>query len=65
MSDIFLLICFLSLKKSIFESKKNVFLFSFKSSFCSGKIQVLEFWKLKFYDVMKYMSMKKEMRFTD
>ena len=42
-SATFLLVYFLSLKVSTFETRKNVFLFRFKSSFRSQENQVLEF----------------------
>ena len=37
----------------------------FKSSFRSEDIQVLEFQNLKFHDIMKFLSMKQEVHFTE
>ena len=42
-SATFLLVCFLSLKKSTCETRKNIFLFHFKSSFHSRENQILDF----------------------
>ena len=42
-STTFLLVGFLSLKESTYETKKNVFLFHFKSSFHSRENKILEF----------------------
>ena len=37
-----------------FENK--CFLFPFKSSLCSSDIQMLEFWELKFHDLIEFQS---------
>ena len=54
----FLLVCFLILKESTWETRKNIFLFHFKSSFCSQENQILEFQIFKFHDVIKCLSIK-------
>ena len=64
-SATFMLVCFLSLNKSIFQIRKNVFLFHFKSSFRSRENQVLEFYLFKFHDVIKCLSIKEEIHFTE
>ena len=51
-SATFSLVCFLSLKESTWETRKNVFLFHFKSSFRSRENQILEFEIFKFHDVI-------------
>ena len=43
LSDTFLLVCFLSLNESTCETRENVFLYNFKSSFCSREKNILEF----------------------
>ena len=63
-STTFLLVCFLSLKESTCEIRTNVFLFNFKSSFRSQENQILDFWILKFYDVIKCLIIKQEIHFT-
>ena len=40
---------------------ERCFLFHFKSSFLSQENQILEFYILKFYDVIKWLSIKQEM----
>ena len=42
-SAIFLLVCFLSQKEGTCETRKKVFKFHFKSSFCSQENQILDF----------------------
>ena len=37
----------------------------FKSSFRSWDIQALEFQNLKFHDIIKFLSMKQEVNFTE
>ena len=54
---------FLSLKESTCEIK--CFLFHFKSSFRSQENQSLEFKIFKFYDVIKFLSIRKEIHFTE
>ena len=56
----------------IFNSKlehlsnwERCFLFHFKSSFRSQENQILEFYILKFHDVIKCLSIKQEIRFTE
>ena len=64
-SATFLLVCFLSLNESTCQTGKDVFLFHFKSSFRSQENQILEFYILKFHDVIKCLSIKQEIRFTE
>ena len=58
-SAIFLLVCFLSLKESTFETEK-CFLFHFEGSFRSQENQILEFQVFNFHDVIKCVSIKEE-----
>ena len=44
---------------------ERCFLFHFKSSFCSQENQILEFCIFKFHDVIKCLSIKQEMHFTE
>ena len=53
-----LLVCFLSLQDSTCKTRKNVFLFHFKSSFRSQENQILKFQIFKFHDVTKCLSIK-------
>ena len=46
-------------------NKEICFLFHFKSSFCSRENQVLEFQIFKFHDVIKCLSIKQEIHFTE
>ena len=64
-SATFLLVCFLSLNESTYQTRKNVFLIRFKSSFRSGENQILEFYIFKFHDVSKCLSIKREIHFTE
>ena len=64
-STTFLLVFFLSLKESTSETRKNLFLFHFKSSFRSPENQILEFYIFKFHDVIKCLSIKQEIYFTE
>ena len=57
MSDIFLKFCLLSLESSFFKLGKMLFV-SPKNSFHFCDTQVVEFYNLKFHDVIKYPSMK-------
>ena len=58
----FLLVSFVWLKESAFETRKNVFYFT---SFRSWDNQILIFETFKYYDVIKYLSMKHETHFTE
>ena len=60
-----LLVCFLSLNESTCQTRKNAFLFHFKSSFCSQENQILEFYIFKFHDIIKCLSIKQEIHFTE
>ena len=64
-STTFLLVCFVILKDSTCETRKNVFLFHFKSSFRSWDNQILTFQIFKYYDVIKCPSMKHQTHFTE
>ena len=64
-SATFLLVCFLSLNESTCQTRKNLFLFHFKSSFHSTENQILEFQIFKFHDVIKSLSIKQEIYFTE
>ena len=57
-SATFLLVCFLSLNKNTFQTRKNLFLFYFKNSFRSQENQILEFYIFKFRDAIKCLSIK-------
>ena len=59
----FLLVHFLCLKKSTCKTRKNAFFYTFKA-FCSQENQRLEFYTLKFHDVIKCLSVKQVMHFT-
>ena len=60
MSTTFLLLCFVCLKGSIFETRKNVFVFHFKSSFRSWDNQILIFQIFKCHDIIKCLSIKRK-----
>ena len=62
MSATFLLVYFLILNKSTFQTRKNV---HFKSSFHSRENQNLEFYIFKFHYVIKCLSIKQEIHFTE
>ena len=63
-SATFLLVCFLSLKESTWEKRKKK-LFHFKSSFRSRENQILGFKVFKFHDVIKCLSIKQGIHFTE
>ena len=42
-----------------------MFLFHFKSSFRSGENQIVDFQIVKFHDVIKCLSIKQEIHFTE
>ena len=44
---------------------ERCFLFHFKSSFRSQEYQILEFYFFKFHDVIKCLSIKQEIQFTE
>ena len=56
---------FVSLNESTCQTRKKCFLFHFKSSFCSQKNQILEFYILNFHDAIKCLSMKQEIHFIE
>ena len=60
----FLLIYFVCLKESTFETRKKC-LFHFESSFRSWDNQILTFQMFKCHDVIKYLHMKHETHFTE
>ena len=57
-STTFLLVHFACLKESTCETRKNIFLFHFQSSFSFCDSQVLTFQVFKWHDVIKFQSMK-------
>ena len=63
-STTFLLVYFLDLNESTCQTRENVF-FRFKSSVCSRENQILEFYIFKFHDVIKCLSIKQEIHFTE
>ena len=63
-SATFLLVCFLSINESTFQTRKSV-LVHFKSSFHSRENQILKFYILKFIDVIKFRSIKQEIHVTE
>ena len=66
LSATFLLVCFVCLKESIFETRKNVFLFHFeKSSFRSWDNQILTFQIFQCHDVIRCLSIKHETHFAE
>ena len=64
-SATFLLVCFLSLKESFCETRKNIFYFTSKALFALEKIKSLEFKISKFHDVIKCLRIKQEIHFTE
>ena len=57
-STTFLLVSFLSVNESTYETRKSVFLSHSKSSFRSRENQILEFYIFKFHDLIKWLSIK-------
>ena len=64
MCDIFLPFRFLSPKESTFQTRENVFYFTSRAFFVIY-IQIWKFWKLKFHDIIKCLSMKQETSLTE
>ena len=64
-SATFLLVCFVWLKESTCEARKNVFLFHVESSFRSRDNQILTFEVFKRHAVIKCLSIKHETYFTE
>ena len=56
---------FFKSKRGHLSNKEKYFLFHFKSSFRSQENQILEFYILKFHDVIKCLSIKQEIHFTE
>ena len=56
----FLLVCFVCLKDSPFETRKFLFLFHFESSVRSWDNQIMPFQIFEYHDVIKCLSMKHE-----
>ena len=56
---------FFKSKEEHLWNKEKYFLFPFKSSFCLRENQTLEFYIFKFHDVIKCLSMKQEIDFTE
>ena len=59
-SATFLLVCFVRLKKSTCETRKNDFLFHFESSFRSWDNKILTLSNIKLHDVIKCANIKHE-----
>ena len=64
-SATFLLACFLSRNKSTCQSRKNILLLHFKTSFRSRENQVLEFQIFRFHDAIEYLSINQEIHFIE
>ena len=56
---------FFSSKREFLPNWEKCFLFHFKSSFHSRENQILEFCIFKFHDVIKCLSTKEEIHFTE
>ena len=56
---------FFGLNQSTCQIKKNVFLFHLETSFRSWENQILEFYIFKFHGVIKCLSIKQEIHFTE
>ena len=56
---------FFKSKREHLSNKEKCFLFHFKSSFRSRENQILEFTIFKFHDVIKCLSIKQEIHFTE
>ena len=65
MSATFLIVCFFKFKEKHFSNWEKYFLFHFRSSFCCGEDQILEFYIFKLLDVTKCLSIKQEIHFTE
>ena len=61
----FLLVSFLGLKESTYETRESFFYFTSKALFVLEKIKSLEFQIFKCHAVIKYWSIKKEMHLTE
>ena len=56
---------FLSLNESTCQTMRNVFYFTSKALFFSRENQTLQFYIFKFHDVIKFLSIIKEIHFTE
>ena len=56
---------FLGLNESTCQMKKIIFYFTSKPLFVPEKNQILEFYIFKFHDVIKPLSIKQEIHFTE
>ena len=61
-SATFLLVCFICVKKSTFETRKNVFYFTLKALVI---LEISDFDFLDSHDVIKCPSMKRKTHFTE
>ena len=52
-SATFLIVCFFKFKEKHFSNWEKYFLFHFRSSFCCGEDQILEFYIFKLLDISK------------
>ena len=64
-SAIFVLVLFFKSKRNHLSNQEKCFLFHFKRSFRSRENQILEFYIFKFHDVIKCLSIKQEIHFTE
>ena len=64
-SATFLPVCFFKSKREHLSNYKKCFLFYFKTSFRSRENQILKFYIFKFHDVIKCLSIKQEIHFTE
>ena len=64
-SATFVLVCFFKSKRKHFSNYEKCFLFHFKSSFRLRENQILELSISKFHDVIKCLSIKQEIHFTE
>ena len=60
----FVQVCLLSLHETTCQTRKKCF-FHFKSSFRSRENQILKFYTSKFHEVIKCLSIKQEIDFTE
>ena len=63
-STTFLLVCFVCLNKDLWNKEKS-FLFHFEIYFHSWDNQLLNFQIFKCHDIIKYLSMKREIHFIE
>ena len=64
-SATFLLVCFLSLKKSTCETRKNIFFISLQKLISPSRKSNFRFLDIQILDVIKCLSIKQEIHFTE